>query len=124
MRVLLVEDDLLTLLRNLADNALRYTPLGGRVDLVILTTRQDVLVQVRDTGPGIAPAERERVFDPFYRIPGNDNTGSGLGLAIVMTVARRINAQILMEYANAEVQCGLLVSVRLESVKASPQNAA
>ena len=124
MRVLLVEDDLLTLLRNLADNAIRYTPLGGRVDLVILTTRQDVLVQVRDTGPGIEPVERERVFDPFYRIPGNDNTGSGLGLAIVMTVARRINAQILMEYANAEVQCGLLVSVRLESVKASPQNAA
>lgn len=116
--------DLLTLISNLADNAIRYTQIGGRVDLAILTAGQDALLLVRDTGPGIAPTERERVFDPFYRIPGSDNTGSGLGLAIVMTVARRIRAQVSIEYADEDAQRGLLVTVRLKSVKAPHQNAA
>ena len=85
--------ELRVLIKNLVDNAIRYTPDGGRVDI---TVRQDggVTLQVDDTGPGIAAAERERVFDPFYRVLGNGETGSGLGLAIARSVAGSIGARI------------------------------
>ena len=57
------------------DNAIRYTPPGGRVDLST-HARTRTCVTIADTGPGIAPHERERVFDPFYRVPGNAQIGS------------------------------------------------
>jgi two-component system, OmpR family, sensor histidine kinase TctE len=86
------------LLRNLVDNALRYTPAGGSVTVRVLqdSYSRQLLLQVEDTGPGIAPAEREAVFRPFYRALGTQVDGSGLGLAIVREIALRHGADITL----------------------------
>ncbi|PCE24685.1 sensor histidine kinase [Burkholderia ubonensis] len=105
--------ELASLVKNLVDNAIRYTPRGGRVDLSTQATASHVVLTVTDTGPGIAPHERERVFDPFYRVPGNEQIGSGLGLSIVKTIADRLGADVTLAYAD-ERQCrGLRVSLRI-----------
>jgi two-component system OmpR family sensor kinase len=86
-----------TLLSNLVDNALRYTAPGGRVDVVTGPDGERSALFVRDNGPGIAPGERARVFDRFYRgQPAGDAgvRGSGLGLAIVKRIADRHGASI------------------------------
>jgi two-component system sensor histidine kinase TctE len=82
------------LLSNLIDNALRYTPRGGSVTVRVRASGMQVLLEVEDTGPGIAPAERERVFERFYRILGSSVPGSGLGLAIVREIAQQHGADI------------------------------
>lgn len=109
----LSELDLFTMLRNLVDNAIRYTPEGGRVDLSLAGRPGGVELRVRDTGPGIAPAERERVFDPFYRVLGSGQVGSGLGLAIVQTIAARMGAQVRLGYADEAAQAGLSVVISI-----------
>lgn len=107
------ELDLYTLLRNLADNAIRYTPEGGRVDLWAYNRMGQPVLEVCDSGPGIPEAERERVFDPFYRIPGSQGTGSGLGLAIVHSIAERSGAVLSLEPSDLDPhQPGLRVIVR------------
>jgi two-component system OmpR family sensor kinase len=83
-----------TLLANLVDNAVRYTPAGGRVDLSAGLDGGRPWLEVADTGPGIPAAERERVFDRFYRVPGASASGSGLGLAIVRAIADRDGATV------------------------------
>ena len=88
------EVDLKTLLRNLVENAIRYSSSGGRVDLAVLRDAGRVVLLVDDSGPGIAEAERDRVFDPFYRVLGTAQAGSGLGLSIVRAIADRIGAQV------------------------------
>jgi two-component system OmpR family sensor kinase len=85
-----------TLLSNLVDNALRYTPAGGRVDVSAFRAPEGVVLEVSDTGPGIPPDERARVFDRFYRRGGADLPGSGLGLAIVRSVAERHGATVTL----------------------------
>jgi two-component system OmpR family sensor kinase len=92
-------DALKTLLSNLVDNALRYTPRGGRVDAAALRENGDAVLEVTDTGPGIPAEERERVFDRFYRVGGNDVPGSGLGLAIVRSIADRHGARVTLSDA-------------------------
>lgn len=79
---------------NLLDNALRYTPPPGRIALDLVTEDGACVLQVTDTGPGIPPEERERVFDRFYRIPGTSAEGSGLGLAIVRRVMERHQGEV------------------------------
>ena len=83
------------LVRNLVDNAIRYTPGGGRVDIAV-STSGGAQLRVSDTGPGLAPAERERVVDRFYRSPGTSGVGSGLGLAIVRTIADAHGATVVL----------------------------
>jgi two-component system OmpR family sensor kinase len=90
-------DALAVLLGNLVDNALRYTPRGGRVDVAIRRDGARAIVEVIDGGPGIPADERERVFDRFYRAGGDGATGSGLGLAIVRRIAERHGAEIRLE---------------------------
>jgi len=80
------EDALRILFNNLIDNAIRYTPEGGRVTARIARDGNAVQASVDDTGPGIADEERERVFDRFYRAPGAGSSGNGLGLAIARQV--------------------------------------
>ena len=82
------------LLSNLIDNALRYTPAGGSVTVRVRCDAGRALLEVEDTGPGIAPNERERVFERFYRILGSNTQGSGLGLAIVREIAQQHGAEI------------------------------
>ena len=86
--------DLTVLVKNLVDNAIRYTPEGGRVDIAVKRRHDLVTLQIDDTGPGIPLHERERVFDSFYRVLGNGEIGSGLGLAITRTVAASMGATI------------------------------
>jgi two-component system OmpR family sensor kinase/two-component system sensor histidine kinase QseC len=87
------------MLRNIIDNAVRYTPPGGSVAVRTLTKSDRPLVEIIDTGPGIAPEERERIFDRFYRRAGTAAPGTGLGLAIVKAIAERHGAQVLLDGA-------------------------
>ncbi len=82
------------LLNNLIDNALRYTPRGGRITVRVTQDGARALLEVEDSGPGIAPAERARVFDRFYRVLGTQSDGSGLGLAIVREIAQKYHAEV------------------------------
>jgi two-component system sensor histidine kinase TctE len=97
------------LIRNLVDNALQYTPAGGTVTVRVMDDPfgQVVVLQVEDSGPGIPAAEREQVFQPFYRALGTDVDGSGLGLAIVREIAHQHDAVIALEDANLRHRHGL-----------------
>jgi len=88
-----------TLVRNLVDNAVRYTPNGGSVEVRCRCSNHEAVLEVADTGPGIAAADRDRVFDRFYRRATAQESGTGLGLAIVKAIAERHNAQIQLDDA-------------------------
>lgn len=105
--------DLATVLRNLAGNAIRYTPPGGKVDLSLRREGRFAILAVADNGPGIAAAERERVFDPFYRVLGSGEDGAGLGLSIVRAICQRLGASVTLGCADAAGGTGLLAEVRL-----------
>jgi signal transduction histidine kinase len=100
------------LVRNLVDNAVRYTPAGGRVRVRVSqdagSAPQGALLEVIDNGPGIPASERARVFDRFYRRAGAAQGGCGLGLAIVMAITERHDAQIALTEASGG---GLRVAV-------------
>ncbi|MEO7208634.1 MAG: ATP-binding protein [Steroidobacteraceae bacterium] len=83
-----------TLARNLVDNAVRYTPPGGTVQVRCRSTTRETILEVSDSGPGIAARDRERVFDRFYRRAATQEHGTGLGLAIVKAIAERHGARI------------------------------
>jgi two-component system sensor histidine kinase TctE len=97
---------------NLVDNAIRYTQPGGRVTTRIEASPDAVTLVVEDNGPGIAPSERERVFERFYRIHDGDSAGSGLGLPIVREFASRMGASV--ELRTSTSGQGLTVAVRFK----------
>jgi two-component system sensor histidine kinase TctE len=108
------------MVRNLVDNALIYTPAGGAVTVRVLVDHfgQVMVLQVEDTGPGIAEDQRELVFQPFYRTLGTGVDGSGLGLAIVREVAQQHAANVSIDAARdprgePHRTPGTLVTVRL-----------
>lgn len=115
--VLANEVDLITLVKNLVDNAIRYTPAGGRVDLSVSDANGVTTLVVEDSGPGIPEAERERVFDPFYRVLGTNEIGSGLGLSIVQTISTRLGANVSLGFANAQAKSGLKVVITFPLLK-------
>ncbi len=82
------------LFNNLVDNALKYTPPGGRVTVSVTEDMGRVALVVEDSGPGIPEAERQRVRERFYRLPNSPGHGSGLGLAIVDEIARLYGATL------------------------------
>ncbi|MCH9644365.1 MAG: two-component sensor histidine kinase [Gammaproteobacteria bacterium] len=84
------------LLRNLIDNAIRYSHENGFVQIDIEETSDKVILKVIDDGPGIPEELRERVFERFFRMIGNKTTGSGLGLGIVQQIAKLHNAELLL----------------------------
>ncbi len=96
---------LMELIRNLLNNAINYTPSSaehpGIVTARVLVDPfgKVILLQVEDSGPGIAPAERELVFKPFYRTLGTEVEGSGLGLPIVLEIAALHRATVTLEDA-------------------------
>ena len=102
---------------NLIDNALNHTPRGGRVDVDVLRQNDAAILTVTDTGPGIAPEYRARVFDRFFRVPGARTSGSGLGLAIVQSVALAHGATVEL---TDRVGGGLQVTVRFVGASAGP----
>jgi two-component system OmpR family sensor kinase len=107
-------DALVILLRNLVDNAIKYTPAGGTVDMEVRRGAAGVTLVVEDSGPGISPEERERVFSRFYRVPGSEAGGSGLGLAIIKSIAERHGAALTLE--SSERLGGLRVRVDFPAI--------
>jgi two-component system, OmpR family, sensor kinase len=98
------------LVNNLLDNAIRHTPVGGRVDVTLRRDIDGIALTVLDSGTGIAESEIERVCDRFYRCVGTPGQGSGLGLAIALRVAERHQARL--EVKNRQDASGLMVAVR------------
>ena len=84
------------LIRNVIDNAVRYTPDGGWVDVSLVIDDEVAVLAVEDTGPGIPEDLRERVFEPFHRILGSQQSGNGLGLAIVRSAAQALGGQVTL----------------------------
>lgn len=88
-----------TLVRNLVDNAVRYTPEGGKVEIRTSSASSGATLEVLDSGPGIPEADRARAFDRFYRRAAAPEGGSGLGLAIVKAIAERHGAALALDEA-------------------------
>ena len=82
------------LIRNAIDNAVRYTPAGGWVDVSLVVEEGEAVLAVEDTGPGIPVELRDRVFEPFFRILGSHQSGNGLGLAIVRSAAQALGGRV------------------------------
>lgn len=99
-----------TLLRNLLDNAVKYSPDGGRVDVSIVASSEGVELSVDDSGPGLPASERQRVLDRFYRSGEPQVPGSGLGLAIVKSIADLHAAAVSLD--RSESLGGLRVMVK------------
>ncbi|MFZ6779944.1 ATP-binding protein [Undibacterium sp. Ji83W] len=87
-------ESLRIMIRNLLDNAVRYIQDEGRVQINLSRDKDGLRLGIQDTGDGIAPEERERIFDRFYRVAGTNKSGSGLGLAIAKAIADRHHASI------------------------------
>jgi signal transduction histidine kinase len=85
------------LLSNLVDNAIRYTPAHGRIDVAVKWEAGSVVIEVRDDGPGIPREERDRVLDRFYRGNHQGQPGTGLGLAIVKRIADQHRAVLSLD---------------------------
>jgi two-component system, OmpR family, sensor kinase len=115
------EKDLTTVVRNLVDNAIRYTPDDGRIDLAASVRGDTIVLTIKDTGPGILEADYDRVFDPFYRALGSEQLGSGLGLSIVKAILDRIGAEVRLAFSNGDTQSGLCVSVLIPVRRALPE---
>ncbi|HEY8050295.1 MAG TPA: ATP-binding protein [Ramlibacter sp.] len=101
--------DIRSVIDNLIENALRYTPEGGVVDVRVGSAKGKPFVEVVDTGPGIPPELIERVFDRFYRVPGSSARGSGLGLAIAKSAAERCGLRVVL--SNRRDRSGLVARV-------------
>ena len=84
------------LVRNAIDNAIRYTPINGQVDVSLLIEDYQAVLRVEDTGKGMDNEDLIQVFQPFYRSRGNTNSGNGLGLAISQEIAHRLGGKILL----------------------------
>lgn len=92
-------ESLRVMVRNLLDNAIRYIPEGGVVQVDLLRIGDTASLTIQDSGSGIAQEDRERVFDRFYRVPGTSPSGSGLGMAIVKAIAEQHDAVISLDNA-------------------------
>lgn len=112
--ILVARDALGILVGNVLSNAVKYAPDGGTVDVAVVRTGSELQLIVEDSGPGIAPTERQRVLDRFYRIAGAGASGSGLGLSIVKSIVDFHGASLSLE--DSERLGGLKVRIgfRLE----------
>lgn len=106
------------LVRNLLDNAIRYTPQGGSLRLCVVRDADTTWLRLADSGPGIPEAERQRVLQRFHRLHAGDVPGSGLGLAIVARIAALHAARLRLEESASG---GLLVSVGWPTVRVGEQ---
>jgi two-component system sensor histidine kinase TctE len=111
----LIED----LLGNLVDNALNYTPAGGHVTVRCGGSQSEPYLEVEDDGPGIPEAERSRVRQRFYRLPGSQGHGCGLGLAIVEEIARLHRAAVTIDAGSGGL--GTRIRVQFSGLGAAPQ---
>jgi signal transduction histidine kinase len=105
-----VRERLVSLVDNLIENAVKYSPEGGRIQVDVRPLDGFARLRVSDTGPGIPAELRERVFDRFFRDPNQVQSGSGLGLAIVKAVAQQHNSSVNL---STSAEGGLMVTVDL-----------
>jgi two-component system sensor histidine kinase TctE len=103
------------MLVNLVDNAIRYCRANGQVTVAVHKNQGMAVLKVEDNGPGIPPAEREHVFERFYRVIGTESEGSGLGLSIVREVVEGSGGSVCLSDAPGG---GLLVTVHLPLAEA------
>jgi len=108
-----IESAVSSLIRNLLDNAIRYAPHGGHIAISTAVVDGKVFLTVDDSGPGIPPSERERVFERFYRLAGTNMDGCGVGLSIVQCVVEVHRGRV--ELASSDLG-GLRVTVEFPSV--------
>lgn len=115
----IVADEALTrvLVRNLLDNALRYSPDGAHVQVTVRTDAEAVHLQVDDSGPGLQEAEIARLGERFYRVLGSEQSGSGLGWSIVRRIATVSSAQLAVR--RSALLGGLCVAVQWPPVSAA-----
>jgi two-component system OmpR family sensor kinase len=106
-----------TMVRNLVDNALHYTPEGGCIDISVFCEADRTILCVEDTGPGIDAAELDRVFEPFYRGNRASGDGTGLGLSIVRRIVEGLSGSIILANIVAPDRSGLRVTLYLPSVE-------
>ncbi len=102
-------EDLRVMVGNFVENAIRYTPDGGIIDVAITTAEGSPVIEIKDTGPGIAPEKLERVFEPFYRAAAPGVEGSGLGLSIASRIAERYGIKI--ELMNRSDRSGIVARI-------------
>ena len=91
-----VSANLKILVHNALENAIRYTPAGGKVDISLFSENGKAVLQVEDTGIGIPEAELQQVSEPFYRVGSSTEPGNGLGLAISQEIAHRLGCTIIL----------------------------
>ncbi|MGY3627102.1 two-component system OmpR family sensor kinase [Bradyrhizobium sp. USDA 3686] len=106
---------MVSVVRNLVENAVRYTPDGGGVDVGVYREAGRAVLQIDDTGPGVPPQDIERIVEPFYRGRRPTGDGSGLGLSIVRRVVDRYDGSIEFENLTGD-QTGLRVVVRFPAL--------
>jgi two-component system, OmpR family, sensor kinase len=105
--------ELATLIRNIVDNAIRFTPHGGRIDAQVHAAGELAIFQLVDTGPGVPAEDLERLFEPFYRGTDPIEDGTGLGLAIVRRIVDNLGGSVALQNRSGSDQTGLYVTVRL-----------
>ena len=110
--------DVFTMLRNLVDNALRYSPAGATVDITVNANAHTATLAVCDNGPGIAAADRAQALTPFVRLASADITGSGLGLSIVQSLAAKHGGELSLNDAPGG---GLCAQLRLPLAPPGPR---
>ena len=103
---------LAVLVRNLVDNALRYSPDGGRIDVSVFREGEHAVLRVEDHGPGIPDVHLDRIFEPFNRGSRSDGDGTGLGLSIVRRIVGNHQGSILLENGLSMGGTGLRATVR------------
>ncbi len=106
------------LIHNAVENAIRYTPVGGQVDVSLFSEDGEIFFQVEDSGRGIPENELQKIFEPFYRVNTHNEPGSGLGLAISQEIAQRIGGVI--EVRNRPEK-GLMFCLRLKKTETKIQ---
>jgi two-component system, OmpR family, sensor kinase len=102
-----------TVMRNLIDNAVRFTPSGGHIDIGIYREGDEAVLQIEDTGPGIPAEDLDRIFEPFFRGSRPAEDGTGLGLSIVKRIVERLHGSVVLENRSDGDQTGLRATVRL-----------
>ena len=102
-----------TMIRNLIDNAVRFTPRGGRVDIGVYREGSDAVLQIEDNGPGIPSGDIDRIFEPFFRGSRPSENGTGLGLSIVERIVDRLGGSVVLENLSSPTLTGLRATVRL-----------
>lgn len=101
------------MIRNLLDNALRHTPQGGRIDVGVYSEDGSAVLQIEDSGAGIAAADLARVFEPFFRGSSPQGEGTGLGLSIVKGIVEGLGGAITLENIAGHDRAGARATVRL-----------